>query len=262
MEKSNKTKDNGQLTQVELRRYARQIDQPEVGLEGQEAFKRSTVAVIGLCGVGVATSRNLLSTGIGKVIMIDDALVYEDSLPSMSYLGVSDVGKHRCIAMREKLIELHGAYIAQSIGIYSTLPKPSNVAKLFSGCDMIIDTCRGYESTFSALDYADQKNIRVICSFTVAWKAYFGIYGDDNQKGFRDTLAHFYEKNKFCGCKKFCFGFTTATIGNIAAGYVARYLIDLMEYKSMITEYDLMKGEFKYILATASKVSNQTYPVG
>lgn len=68
------------MNDAELLRYNRQIMLPEIDIEGQEKLLDSSVAIVGLGGLGAPAAMYLTSTGVGNLVLIDDDHVEETNL--------------------------------------------------------------------------------------------------------------------------------------------------------------------------------------
>ncbi len=64
----------------QLLRYARHILLPQLGFEGQTAIARSSALILGLGGLGCAAAVYLLSSGVRKLILVDDDKVESSNL--------------------------------------------------------------------------------------------------------------------------------------------------------------------------------------
>ena len=60
------------MNDAQLLRYSRHILLDEIGLHGQEKLAQATVAVVGCGGLGCAVLPYLASSGVGKLILVDD----------------------------------------------------------------------------------------------------------------------------------------------------------------------------------------------
>jgi molybdopterin/thiamine biosynthesis adenylyltransferase len=185
--------------------------------------------------------------------MISNSLVNEDTLPAMTYLGWRDIGKHRCIAMHDRLTAMH-TDVSEKFEIYCTLPSPANVEKLFDGCSVIVDTCRGLESTTGILDYADRHEIPVMIAFGKGWKGFIGTYIGENRDKLRTRMTQAYENDELCMCRRFCFGFLGSAIGSITVGHLTRGLWGMEKCESRLTEYDFKEGKVSILLGEENKM--------
>ncbi|MDR2562485.1 MAG: ThiF family adenylyltransferase [Prevotellaceae bacterium] len=242
-----KKQNSSVLSSKEQRLYDRQIKGHAAGLEKQELIRQTKVAIVGLCGVGVTTARLLHNTGFGNLVMISNSLVNEDSLPSMTYLGWRDIGKHRCIAMHDRLASIH-TDVSEKFEIYCTLPSPENVDKLFEGCQAVVDTCRGVESTVSILDYADAKDIPVMIAYGQGWKGFIATYAGANREILRNRIMQAYQNDEMCMCRRFCFGFLNSAIGSITVGHLTQLMWNMRNRESRLTEYDFQFGKVSSLL--------------
>ncbi len=95
--------DNIGLTADETQRYSRHLVLREVGPEGQQKLKRSSVLVVGLGGLGVPAAVYLASAGVGRVGIVDFDLVEMSNLHRQFIFSKEDLGKRKVDAAVEKL---------------------------------------------------------------------------------------------------------------------------------------------------------------
>lgn len=74
-----------------------------VGPEGIEALKGSTVAVLGIGGVGSIAAEALARTGIGRIIMIDKDVVDITNINRQIHALTTTVGQPKAELMRERI---------------------------------------------------------------------------------------------------------------------------------------------------------------
>jgi sulfur-carrier protein adenylyltransferase/sulfurtransferase len=96
-----------QLSELELRRYKRQIQIPEIGEEGQLKLKQAKVLVIGAGGMGTPVLQYLAAAGIGTLGICDNEYVNESNFHRQIMYGASDLGKLKTIVAKEKLTLLN-----------------------------------------------------------------------------------------------------------------------------------------------------------
>src|SRR3546814_20348527 len=81
-----------QLTDAQLDRYARHIVLREIGGEGQKKLLSSHVAVIGAGGIGSPVIQYLAAGGVGRLTIIDDAVVTLSNLQRPPLFATVDLG--------------------------------------------------------------------------------------------------------------------------------------------------------------------------
>jgi len=59
------------ITKDEKKRYARHLKIPEIGENGQERLKESSVLIVGIGGLGSASACYLAAAGVGSLGIID-----------------------------------------------------------------------------------------------------------------------------------------------------------------------------------------------
>src|SRR3989344_6780633 len=84
-------------------RYSRQII--FIGTENQEKLSKSTVAIVGLGGIGSPAAEMLARSGV-NLILIDRDIVEKSNLQRQNY-NEDNVGKPRAHILAEKLKEIN-----------------------------------------------------------------------------------------------------------------------------------------------------------
>jgi sulfur-carrier protein adenylyltransferase/sulfurtransferase len=82
-----------ELSPDELRRYARHVILPEVGLEGQKKIRAASVLCVGAGGLGSPVALYLAAAGIGKLGIVDFDTVDSSNLQRQILHGTPDVGR-------------------------------------------------------------------------------------------------------------------------------------------------------------------------
>ena len=91
------------LTPSEKQRYSRHLVLPEVGPEGQQKLKRSSVLVVGLGGLGIPAAVYLAAAGVGRVGIADADRVETSNLQRQFIFSKADLGRRKVDAAEEKL---------------------------------------------------------------------------------------------------------------------------------------------------------------
>jgi molybdopterin/thiamine biosynthesis adenylyltransferase/rhodanese-related sulfurtransferase len=96
-----------ELSREAMRRYARHVMLPEVGLEGQKKICATSVLCIGAGGLGSPIAMYLAAAGIGRIGIVDFDVVDESNLQRQLLHGTSDVGRPKAESAAATLRDLN-----------------------------------------------------------------------------------------------------------------------------------------------------------
>lgn len=141
--------ESGNLSPREIRRYGKQVMLPEIGLEGQEKLKASSVLVVGAGGLGCPVLQYLTAAGIGRIGIIEFDRVDETNLQRQVLYGSMDVGKLKSIIVRDRLDHLNSLVTLEIINLRLD---ENNAMQIIKGFDIIIDATDNYETRYIISD--------------------------------------------------------------------------------------------------------------
>ena len=133
------------LSPREIRRYAKQIMIPEIGLTGQEKLKQAKVLVIGAGGLGCPVLQYLTAAGIGKIGIAEFDTVDETNLQRQVLYGSNDVGKLKSIIANERLNHLN-SYVESEI--FNLRCDSSNALDILKKYDVIVDATDNLDTRY------------------------------------------------------------------------------------------------------------------
>jgi adenylyltransferase/sulfurtransferase len=137
--------DNSKLSAREIRRYAKQIMIPEIGVSGQEKLNQAKVLVIGAGGLGCPLLQYLAAAGVGKLGIAEFDKVDETNLQRQVLYGSGDVGKLKSIIAKNRL-EYLNSFI--NLEIYNLKCDISNSRNIFKKYDIIVDATDNFETRY------------------------------------------------------------------------------------------------------------------
>lgn len=128
------------------RQYIRQTQLADFGHEGQALLRRASVLVIGAGGLGAPLLTYLATAGVGRIGIIDDDRVELSNLNRQMLFEMSDIGRLKVEAARDRLEE-----IAPDIHIEAIAEKLQlgNASSLFANYDIIADGCDNFATRFA-----------------------------------------------------------------------------------------------------------------
>lgn len=125
-----------ELSEEEIRRYARHIVLPEVGGEGQRRLLAARVLVIGAGGLGSPLLLYLAAAGVGTLGVVDCDRVDPTNLQRQVVFDDADAGTLKVVAAARRVIALNPSVRVLALGL--RLDR-SNARSLVRGWDLVAD---------------------------------------------------------------------------------------------------------------------------
>jgi molybdopterin/thiamine biosynthesis adenylyltransferase len=117
-------------------RYSRQVVLPEVGVNGQQLLRDSTVLIVGVGGLGSPAALYLAGAGLGRLLLTDRDRVERSNLQRQVLYRQADLGRAKLEAAAEALRAFNPDCAVE------TLPGPLNDAALAGAVrapDLVLD---------------------------------------------------------------------------------------------------------------------------
>jgi len=134
--KESKPAHESNLTKAEFERYSRQIVMPEIGPQGQEKLKASSVLVVGMGGLGTPAAVFLAAAGVGRIGLVDFDTVQASNLHRQVLYSEQDLGKKKVEVAKSRL---HMTNPHIRIEIFDTKLDSTNALEILRGYDIVID---------------------------------------------------------------------------------------------------------------------------
>src|SRR5213075_255672 len=140
---------NISFSPAELARYNRHIIIPEFGLEAQQKLKAAKVLVIGSGGLGSPVLLYLAAAGIGTLGIVDFDVVDDSNLQRQVLFGVSEIGKPKVDAAKERLLSLNPHINIITYNIQLTSKNALNIIKEY---DVVADGTDNFPTRYLVND--------------------------------------------------------------------------------------------------------------
>ena len=140
------------LSDRDLRRYARHLTLPGFGAEGQRTLRASRVLVIGAGGLGSPALLYLAGAGVGHITIIDDDVVDESNLQRQVIHRESDIGRPKAESAADAVRRLDSE--ASVTAIVDRL-SVDNAEKLFATHDVVLDGADNFATRYLSSDAAE-----------------------------------------------------------------------------------------------------------
>lgn len=139
------------LSTEEKARYARHFSLSQVGVEGQEKLKNSSVLCIGAGGLGSPSSLYLAAAGVGRIGIVDPDVVEISNLQRQILHGQSTLGKSKLASAEARLGEINPHVQLEKHDCAFT---SANAMEIASQYDVIIDGTDNFPTRYLSNDVA------------------------------------------------------------------------------------------------------------
>jgi sulfur-carrier protein adenylyltransferase/sulfurtransferase len=132
-----------------LRRYARHLSLPEVGIAGQERLAAGSVLLVGMGGLGSPAALYLAAAGIGRLGLVDFDVVDRSNLQRQVLYAESDVGRNKLDAAAERLRALNSEV---ALDLHSGRVAKDGIAALVARYDVVVDGTDNFPTRYLVHD--------------------------------------------------------------------------------------------------------------
>jgi molybdopterin/thiamine biosynthesis adenylyltransferase len=137
------------MTEAQIRRYARHIVLPEIGGIGQSRLIAAKVLVIGAGGLGAPALQYLAAAGIGTLGVIDDDAVDLSNLQRQIIHRTADIGLAKTDSARRALGEINPEV---KVRTHTERLTASNVERIVAGYDVVADGSDNFATRYLVND--------------------------------------------------------------------------------------------------------------
>ena len=126
-------------------RYEKQIKLKEVGVSGQARLRESSVAVVGLGGLGGPCALSLAACGIGDILICDGDQVALSNLHRQIHFTESEIGHNKAAVLEKKIKNINS-----EVGIKSWKENihQDNIHDVLSKYEIILDCSDNFKTKF------------------------------------------------------------------------------------------------------------------
>jgi sulfur-carrier protein adenylyltransferase/sulfurtransferase len=138
-----------ELSGAELLRYGRHLLLPEVGLEGQQRLKASSVLIVGAGGLGSPLALYLAAAGVGRLGLVDFDNVEASNLQRQILHTTQSVGRSKLESARVRISEINPEV---RIELHETRLDSANALDLLARYDVIADGTDNFPTRYLVND--------------------------------------------------------------------------------------------------------------
>ena len=133
----------------ELRRYARHLILPEVGLAGQKKICSTSVLCVGAGGLGSPIALYLAAAGVGRLGIVDFDTVEFSNLQRQVIHGMADLGKPKGESARAAIEQLNPGC---QVTLHPVRITAANAMELIAPYDIVVDGTDNFPTRYLVND--------------------------------------------------------------------------------------------------------------
>ncbi len=134
-----------ELTRTEVERYSRQLVLPEIGKEGQQKLKGSSVLIVGAGGLGIPAAVYLAAAGVGRIGIVDGDTIERSNLHRQVIYSESDLGRPKALVAQERLLEVNPHI---KVSPHQVHLDSSNALEILKGYDVVVDCTDNFPARY------------------------------------------------------------------------------------------------------------------
>ncbi len=166
------------MNDQELLRYARQILLPQIGVEGQQALKNSTLLLIGMGGLGSPSALYLSSAGVGHLIIADFDEVELSNLQRQIIHFTDDIGRKKVDSAKDKMLAINPNIKVTTI----TTLNQNNLNDWVAKADVVLDGTDNFDTRFKVNKACVVQKTPLVSAAVIRFEGQLSVF-----KGYKQT---------------------------------------------------------------------------
>ncbi|CAM9633685.1 unnamed protein product [Discosporangium mesarthrocarpum] len=174
-----------ELNQDEIRRYARHLILPDVGVTGQRRLKASSVLAVGTGGLGSPALLYLAAAGIGRLGLVDDDVVDESNLQRQVIHGTSTLGKPKVESARARILDVN-----PNLEVHTFHEKltSANALEILDSYDVILDGSDNFPTKYLVSDACEILGTPNVYGAILGFEGQASVFTYKGGPSYRDLL--------------------------------------------------------------------------
>jgi molybdopterin/thiamine biosynthesis adenylyltransferase len=228
------------MERTEIRRYARQIILPEIGLEGQEKLSNSSILIVGLGGLGSPIAQYLVGAGVGRIGLCEYDQLEIHNLQRQTLYTTPNVGRSKL----EVAIE-HLALVNPSIKLEAhTKLEAANARETMADYDLIVDGTDNIKARYLISDTSVTLQKTCVWGGAVRWEGMASVF--DHNLSLRDAFPEPPDQPDDCDTLG-VHGPLLGMVGSIMASQALKHLVGLETLYGKLWFFDALETKARII---------------
>ncbi len=235
-----------------LLRYNRQIMMSEIDITGQQKIIDSTVAIVGMGGLGSPIAMYLAASGVGHLILNDFDLVDLSNLQRQILFKSEEVDESKVFAAERTLNALNPEVRVTTI---NKVLKDSEIAEVVKKADVVVDATDNFDIRFALNQACVKMKTPLVSGAAIRMEGQMIVYRPEKEDSpcFRCLYRPEDEPEERCS-ETGVLGSLCGTIGSMQATEVIKILTDIDDNQyGMLVLYDAARSEWQQIRVPKDK---------
>ncbi len=161
------------FTEDQVRRYARHIILPGIGVDGQRKLMDAGVLVIGAGGLGSPAAMYLAAAGVGTIGLVDFDRVELSNLQRQLLHDTDDVGRPKVESARDRLASLNPNV---DVVTHETLLSSENAFEVLGAYDVVVDGTDNFPVRYLVNDACQMLGKPLVYGSIYQWEGQASVF--------------------------------------------------------------------------------------
>ncbi len=172
-----------ELTDAELRRYARHLTVPEIGEEGQRRLKNARVLCVGAGGLGSPALLYLAAAGVGTLGIVDDDVVESSNLQRQVIHGEAVLGVPKTTSAAARIADLNP--LVRVVEHRERLTA-ANARRVLAGYDLVLDGSDNFGTRYLVSDACELGGVPHVWGSILRFDGQYSVFWGAHGPTYRD----------------------------------------------------------------------------
>ncbi|MGQ1798400.1 molybdopterin-synthase adenylyltransferase MoeB [Kocuria oceani] len=172
-----------ELTDAELRRYARHLTVPEIGEEGQRRLKNARVLCVGAGGLGSPALLYLAAAGVGTLGIVDDDVVDSSNLQRQVIHGEAVLGAPKTVSAAARIADLNPlVHVVE----HRERLTAANARRVLAGYHLVLDGSDNFGTRYLVSDACELGGIPHVWGSILRFDGQYSVFWGAHGPTYRD----------------------------------------------------------------------------
>ena len=245
------------LSPEEISRYARHISLPEIGIQGQEKLKSSSVACIGTGGLGSPLLIYLAAAGIGRIGIVDFDVVEFSNLQRQIIHTTNSIGILKTLSAKERILHINPSC---QVDLFNQKLTSSNALEILKNYDVICDCSDNFPTRYLINDACVILNKPNIYGSIARFEGQASVFNlKEDSPNYRDLIPTPPPRELIPSCAEAgVMGILPGIIGTIQAAEAIKIITNIgCPLNGRILIFDALKMRFKELKLKSNPVNRK-----